>query len=112
MAARKLDPDPQMRAAILAAALAIVREDGVRGLGIAQVLGRARLGTRAFYRHFDSKDQLIAAVFLEMARAEVQRLQGEDGRRRPGSSCRGMDRRATGPGLQQPNSIRFAPHVA
>ena len=71
----KLDPDPQMRAAILAAALAVVREDGVRGLGIAQVLGRARLGTRAFYRHFDSKDQLIAAVFLEMARAEVQRLQ-------------------------------------
>ncbi|MGB8407687.1 MAG: TetR/AcrR family transcriptional regulator [Mycobacterium sp.] len=70
----KLDPDPRMRAAILAAALEVVREDGVRGLGIAQVLGRAQLGTRAFYRHFDSKDQLIAAVFLEMAHAEVKRL--------------------------------------
>ncbi len=35
----------------------------------------AELSTRAFYRHFDSKDQLVAAVFLEMARAEVLRLQ-------------------------------------
>jgi AcrR family transcriptional regulator len=71
----KLDPDPQMRAAILSAALEVVREDGVRGLGIAQVLGRAQLGTRAFYRHFESKDQLIAAVFLDMAHAEVKRLE-------------------------------------
>jgi AcrR family transcriptional regulator len=70
----KLDPDPQVRAAILDAALAIAREDGIRALGIAPVLRRARLGTRAFYRHFDSKDQLIAAVFLQMARGEVQRL--------------------------------------
>jgi AcrR family transcriptional regulator len=63
-----------VRAAILAAALAVLREDGVRALGIAQVLRRAELGTRAFYRHFESKDELIAAVFLELARAEVRRL--------------------------------------
>ncbi len=43
----KLDPDPEVRAAILAAALAIVRDDGVRALAIAQVLARAQLGTRA-----------------------------------------------------------------
>jgi AcrR family transcriptional regulator len=36
---------------------------------------RANLGTRAFYRHFDSKDELVAAVFLETARAERRRLQ-------------------------------------
>jgi AcrR family transcriptional regulator len=71
----RLDPDPHVRAAILAAALAVLREDGVSALSIAPVLRRAQLGTRAFYRHFDSKDQLIAAVFLELARAEVQRLQ-------------------------------------
>src|ERR1700760_2446218 len=35
----------------------------------------AELSTRAFYRHFESKDQLVAAVFLEMARAEKRRLQ-------------------------------------
>jgi AcrR family transcriptional regulator len=71
----RVDPDPHVRAAILAAALAVLREDGVRALSIAQVLRRARLGTRAFYRHFESKDELIAAVFLEMARAEVRRLE-------------------------------------
>jgi len=38
------------------------------------VLDRAELSTRAFYRHFDSKDQLVAAVFLDMARVEKRRL--------------------------------------
>lgn len=71
----KLDPDPQMREAILAAALAIVREEGVRTLGISQVLARTQLSTRAFYRHFDSKDQLVAALFLEMAHVEMERLE-------------------------------------
>jgi AcrR family transcriptional regulator len=71
----KAEPDPQVRAAILAAAHDIVREDGVRALGIAQVLSRLQLGTRAFYRHFESKEQLVAAMFLEIARAERNRLQ-------------------------------------
>lgn len=39
------------------------------------MLDRAKLSTRAFYRHFDSKDELVAAVFLETARAERRRLQ-------------------------------------
>lgn len=71
----KAEPDPQVRAAILAAAHDIVREDGVRALGIAQVLSRLQLGTRAFYRHFESKEQLVAAMFLEIARTERNRLQ-------------------------------------
>jgi AcrR family transcriptional regulator len=70
----KLAPDPDVRRAILAAASKSVRENGVRGLSIAAVLGRAQLSTRAFYRHFESKDELVAAVFLEMARAEMRRL--------------------------------------
>jgi AcrR family transcriptional regulator len=70
----KLAPDPSVRRAILSAASKSVREQGVRGLSIAAVLDRAQLGTRAFYRHFDSKDQLVAAVFLEMAHVEMRRL--------------------------------------
>ncbi|MCB0941355.1 MAG: TetR/AcrR family transcriptional regulator [Mycobacterium sp.] len=72
---RKLDPDPQVRVAILGAAGEIVRANGVGALSIAAVLGRAQLSTRAFYRHFDSKDQLVSALFLETARAEMRRLQ-------------------------------------
>lgn len=70
----KLAPDPNIRRAILAAATKSVREQGVRGLSVGAVLERAELSTRAFYRHFDSKDQLVAAVFLEMADAEMRRL--------------------------------------
>jgi AcrR family transcriptional regulator len=70
----KLAPDPDVRRAILVAASESVREQGVRGLSIAAVLEHAQLSTRAFYRHFESKDQLVAAVFLEMARVEMRRL--------------------------------------
>ena len=78
----KLAPDPRVRSAIVAAASKSVREQGVQGLSIAAVLDRAQLGTRAFYRHFESKDQLVAAVFLEMARVEKRRL-----RRKMGSAA-------------------------
>lgn len=70
----KLAPDPEVRRAILTAASKSVREQGVRGLSIAAVLDLAQLSTRAFYRHFDSKDELVATVFLDMARAEMRRL--------------------------------------
>ena len=70
----KLAPDPDIRRAILAATSEALREQGVRGLSIAAVLHRAELSTRAFYRHFNSKDQLVAAVFLEMSHAEERRL--------------------------------------
>ena len=71
----KLAPDPDVRRTIVAAASEALREQGVRGLSVAAVLDRAELSTRAFYRHFESKDQLVAAVFLEMAHAEKRRLQ-------------------------------------
>lgn len=70
----KLAPDPGVRREILAAASTALREDGVGGISIAAVLQRAGLSTRAFYRHFGSKDELVAAVFLESARGEAQRL--------------------------------------
>ncbi|MGH3676487.1 MAG: TetR/AcrR family transcriptional regulator [Mycobacterium sp.] len=82
----KLPPDPSVRRAIVAAASKSVREQGVRGLSVASVLDRAQLGTRAFYRNFESKDQLVAAVFLEMARVEKRRL-----RRKMGSAANPVD---------------------
>jgi AcrR family transcriptional regulator len=75
----KLPPDPDVRRAIVAAASTALREDGVGGISIAAVLHRAGLSTRAFYRHFGSKDELVAAVFLDSARAEAQRLRDRMG---------------------------------
>jgi AcrR family transcriptional regulator len=71
----KRAPDPDVRRTIVTAAAEALREQGVRGLSVAAVLDRAELSTRAFYRHFESKDHLVAAVFLEMAQAEKRRLQ-------------------------------------
>jgi AcrR family transcriptional regulator len=70
----KLAPDPDVRRAIMSAAAEALRREGVRGLSVAAILERAELSTRAFYRHFDSKDHLIAAVFLELAHTEKRRL--------------------------------------
>jgi AcrR family transcriptional regulator len=72
---RKLEPDPHIHAVLLSAAAEVVRTEGVQALSVARVLSSTQLGTRAFYRHFESKDQLVASVFLEMARAEVVRLE-------------------------------------
>ena len=44
------------------------------------------MGTRAFYRHFGSKDELVAALLLEMARVEERRL-----RRRMASATTEID---------------------
>ena len=73
----KLAPDPDVRCAILAAASKSLHDQGVRGLSIAVVLERAQISARAFYRHFESKDQLVAAVFSEMARVETLRLRSK-----------------------------------
>ncbi len=70
----KLAPDPSVRRKILAAASTILRDGGIDGLSVAAVLERTELGTRAFYRHFASKDELVAALLLEMARVEERRL--------------------------------------
>jgi AcrR family transcriptional regulator len=72
--ARRLPPDPRIRKALVSAATKVIRDEGVRALSVANVLDRAGLGTRAFYRHFESKDQLVAAVFLDMAKVESRRL--------------------------------------
>jgi AcrR family transcriptional regulator len=72
---KKVAPDPQVRAAFVAAATEVLRSEGVQALSVGRVLSKTQLGTRAFYRHFDSKDQLIAAVFLEMAHTEMSRLE-------------------------------------
>lgn len=82
----KLGPDATVRREILAAASIVLREHGIGKLSIGAVLERAALGTRAFYRHFQSKDELVAALFLDMARAEGQRL-----RRRMASAATEVD---------------------
>ena len=53
--------------ALVDAALAVLRRRGAAGLTVAEVLTEAGLSTRAFYRHFQSKDELVLAVYEDEA---------------------------------------------
>ncbi len=60
--------------ALLEAALAVLRRAGIDGLTVAEVLAEAGLSTRAFYRHFAGKDELVLALFArESERATARR---------------------------------------
>jgi TetR/AcrR family transcriptional repressor of nem operon len=51
------------RGRILETASGAIRERGVAGVGVAQVMEAAGLTHGGFYAHFDSKDDLVASAF-------------------------------------------------
>jgi AcrR family transcriptional regulator len=63
------------RSALIAAGLTVLRGKGSEGLTVGDVLAEAGLSTRAFYRHFDSKDALVLAIYAYDAASARERLQ-------------------------------------
>jgi AcrR family transcriptional regulator len=61
--------DPEGRERILAAATALFYVNGVRAVGMAEVVAAAGCGKNMLYRHFPSKAALVAA-YLRRVRAE------------------------------------------
>jgi AcrR family transcriptional regulator len=59
---------------LLAAGREVLLESGYEGLRIDEVLRRAGLSTRAFYRHFESKAELFLALFDEESQRAGERL--------------------------------------
>jgi AcrR family transcriptional regulator len=60
--------------ALVEAGLAVLRRNGAAGLTVADVLAEAGLSTRAFYRHFVSKDELVLAIYEDEAERMHARL--------------------------------------
>ena len=60
--------------ALVEAGMAVLRRSSARALTVADVLAEAGLSTRAFYRHFQSKDELILAVYQHDNRRSIERL--------------------------------------
>jgi len=52
----------------------VLRRNGYANAGITDILNEAGLGTRAFYRHFASKDELLVSMFTDNATATANRL--------------------------------------
>jgi AcrR family transcriptional regulator len=52
----------------------VLRRNGYANAGITEILTEAKLGTRAFYRHFASKDELLVSMFAENAAVTASRL--------------------------------------
>jgi AcrR family transcriptional regulator len=59
---------------LLDAALVVMERNGDNEAAVADILREADLSTRSFYRHFESKDQLLCALFRREAEAAAARL--------------------------------------
>lgn len=68
-----LPPDVE-RKALLDAGLRVLRASGYDRASLDEILAEAGLATRAFYRHFASKDELLIAIFRRDAESGLRRL--------------------------------------
>jgi TetR/AcrR family transcriptional regulator, transcriptional repressor for nem operon len=64
----------QTRKNIVSAAAAEFREKGIGATGLAALMKAAGLTHGGFYKHFESKDQLVAEAFAEALEALLQKL--------------------------------------
>jgi AcrR family transcriptional regulator len=64
---------------LLDAALAVMQRNGFADAAVADILREADLSTRSFYRHFESKDQLLCALCRREAEAAAARLSARVG---------------------------------
>jgi AcrR family transcriptional regulator len=70
---RRFETEDELRI-LLDAALAVMERNGYVDASVADILHEAKLSTRSFYRHFESKDQLLCALYRREAEAAATRL--------------------------------------
>jgi AcrR family transcriptional regulator len=60
--------------ALLDAGFRVIRRNGYEGATVGDILTEAGLSTRAFYRHFESKDDLLCALYRRDADWMISRI--------------------------------------
>jgi AcrR family transcriptional regulator len=70
---RRFEAEDELRL-LLDAALVVMERNGYADAAVADILREADLSTRSFYRHFESKDQLLCALFRREAEEAAVRL--------------------------------------
>jgi TetR/AcrR family transcriptional repressor of nem operon len=78
------------RGRILETASAAIRERGIAGVGVAQVMEAAGLTHGGFYAHFDSKDELVADAFDYACRQSGGALHGAVAKAAPGEKLQAV----------------------
>jgi len=68
-----MEPDAERRQ-LMDAALKVMRRNGFLGASVQDILDHAGLSTRAFYRQFQSKDDLLLAMFRTAAGPDVDHV--------------------------------------
>jgi AcrR family transcriptional regulator len=80
----KAPPEEHELRLLYDAAVQVIARDGIEAVTLSSLLQEAGLGTRAFYRHFESKDQFLVATWLRQTQAASEALESKmDGARRP-----------------------------
>jgi AcrR family transcriptional regulator len=95
------------REAILRAALEVFAELGVHGVAVPEIAARAGVGTGTIYRFFDSKEQLINAVYREQKRVFARRLRDLDPDQEPRAAFDEFWRRVVQFVRDEPYAFRF-----
>ena len=70
---RRFESEDELRL-LLDAAMVVMGRNGYVDASVADILGEANLSTRSFYRHFESKDQLLCALYRREAENAATRL--------------------------------------
>jgi AcrR family transcriptional regulator len=70
---RRFEPEDELRL-LFEAALVVMQRNGYADAAVADILAEAGLSTRSFYRHFQSKDQLLCALYRHEAEQVAKRL--------------------------------------
>jgi AcrR family transcriptional regulator len=70
---RRFEPEDELRL-LFEAALAVMQRNGYADAAVADILAEAGMSTRSFYRHFQSKDQLLCALYRHEAEQVAERL--------------------------------------
>lgn len=73
---RRFEAEDELRI-LFDAALTVMERNGYTNAAVADILREADLSTRSFYRHFQSKDQLLCALYRREAEAAAVRLQAK-----------------------------------
>ena len=71
------------RQRIIKAAAAAFRKNGIAGTGLSDLMASAGLTHGGFYRHFDSKDQIVAEAFTAAAESLAEELAASASRKSP-----------------------------